>query len=123
MNQTMKRGGVTLLLLAVGCSSGSGGSPGTGGAGGRGGAAGGGAGTGGSATAGAAGTATGGSAGGAAWLTPPTVPATLAVPTGATLAIHDHAVGQQVYTCTAISSGGAGGGAGGAGGAGTSYAW
>ena len=113
---------MTLLLLAVGCSSGNGGSPGTGGAGGRGGAAGGGAGTGGSDTAGAAGTATGGNAtaargvtggagaGGAAWLTPPTVPATLAVPNGATLAIHDHAIGQQVYTCTAMSSGGAGGG-------------
>ena len=63
-------------------------------------------------------------AGGAAWLTPPTVPAALAVPTGATLAIHNHAIGQQVYTCTAMSTWGAGGGgAGGAGGAGTSYAW
>jgi hypothetical protein len=56
------------------------------------------------------------------------VPATLAVPAGAELALHDHAVGQQIYTCTATSSGGAGaGGAGaggeGAGGAVVSYAW
>jgi hypothetical protein len=61
-----------------------------------------------------------------AWMTrPANVPSGIAVPSGATFAIHDHAIGAQVYTCTASSAGGAGGGggAGGAGGSGTSYSW
>jgi hypothetical protein len=65
-----------------------------------------------------------GGASATAWATPPVVPAAIAVPSGATLAIHDHAIGAQVYTCTASSTGGAGGGgAGGAGGSGTTYSW
>jgi len=63
---------------------------------------------------------------GTAWMTPPAVATGIAVPSGATLAIHDHAIGAQVYTCTASSTGGAGGGGGGAGGAGgstTTYSW
>ena len=61
--------------------------------------------------------------GGAAdWLTPPSAPSAIAVPSGATLAIDDHGVGTQIYTCTAS------GGAGGAGGSGadagaTMYSW
>ena len=48
--------------------------------------------------------------GAAAWLTPPgNLPAAIAVPAGSTLAIHDHGVGTQIYTCTA--SGGADAGA------------
>jgi hypothetical protein len=64
---------------------------------------------------------------GAAWMTPPAnLPAAIAVPSGATLKLHDHAIGVQVYTCTASAAGGAGGGggAGGAGGSGaTTYSW
>jgi hypothetical protein len=68
---------------------------------------------------------------GTAWLTPPgNVPAAIAVPSGATVKRHDHAIGVQVYTCTASAAGGAGGaggaagGAGGAGGGGaTTYSW
>ena len=46
---------------------------------------------------------------GADWLTPPAdIPPILAVPAGTTLKIHDHAVGAQIYTCTA--SGGVDGG-------------
>jgi uncharacterized protein DUF3455 len=53
----------------------------------------------------------------AAWLTPPAgTPTAIAVPSGSTLAIHDHGVGTQIYTCTAS------GGAGGAGGAAASGA-
>ena len=59
--------------------------------------------------------------------TPPgSLPTAIAVPTGATFKIHDHAIGVQVYTCTASAAGGAGGGggAGGAGGSGaTTYSW
>jgi hypothetical protein len=59
----------------------------------------------------------------AAWLTPPAdLPTAIAVPSGSTLAIHDHGVGTQIYTCTA--SGGAGGAAGSAGDAGAiNYSW
>ena len=59
----------------------------------------------------------------AAWLTPPAnLPSAIAVPSGSTLAIHDHGVGTQIYTCTA--SGGAGGAAGsGADGGATTYSW
>ena len=59
----------------------------------------------------------------AAWLTPPpSIPSAIAVPSGSTLAIHDHGVGTQIYTCTA--SGGAGGAAGSGADAGTiSYSW
>ena len=64
---------------------------------------------------------------GTAWMTPPAnLPAAIAVPSGATLKLHDHAIGVQVYTCTASAAGGAGGGggAGGAGGSGaTTYSW
>ncbi|HMF41443.1 MAG TPA: DUF3455 domain-containing protein [Polyangia bacterium] len=60
---------------------------------------------------------------GAAWTTPPPTPPTLGLPNGATFKIHDHAIGAQVYTCTASAAGGAGGsGAGGAGGT-TTYSW
>ena len=48
--------------------------------------------------------------GSAAWLTPPAnIPTAIAVPSGSTLAIHDHGVGTQIYTCTASGAGGAGG--------------
>ena len=59
----------------------------------------------------------------AAWLTPPAnIPSAIAVPSGSTLAIHDHGVGTQIYTCTA--SGGAGGAGGGGADAGpTNYSW
>jgi hypothetical protein len=63
---------------------------------------------------------------GAAWMTPPgSLPTAIQVPSGATLKLHDHAIGAQVYTCTASSTGGTGGsGAGGAGGSGTTtYTW
>ncbi|HEY7372313.1 MAG TPA: DUF3455 domain-containing protein, partial [Polyangia bacterium] len=64
---------------------------------------------------------------GAAWMTPPAnLPAAIAVPSGATLKLHDHAIGVQVYTCTASAAGGTGGGggAGGAGGGGaTTYSY
>jgi len=57
----------------------------------------------------------------AAWLTPPAnIPTAIAVPSGSTLAIHDHGVGTQIYTCTA--SGGAGG-AGGADAGAITYSW
>jgi hypothetical protein len=46
---------------------------------------------------------------GADWMTPPAgIPTVLAVPAGAMLKIHDHAIGAQIYTCTA--SGGVDGG-------------
>ena len=60
------------------------------------------------------------------WLTPPAnLPALINVPSGATIKLHDHAIGAQVYTCTASAAGGAGGGgAGGAGGSGaTTYSF
>jgi Protein of unknown function (DUF3455) len=43
----------------------------------------------------------------AGWLTPPSnVPAAIAAPAGTTLAIHDHGIGTQVYTCTAAAAAG-----------------
>ena len=45
-------------------------------------------------------------------LTPPTVPAALAVPAGAQVAVRFHAVGAQVYVCGAAPAGGA-----------SAYAW
>jgi hypothetical protein len=47
--------------------------------------------------------------GGVAWLTPADVPADLAAPAGATVKVHAHAVGAQIYTCTvtAAADGGA----------------
>ena len=53
--------------------------------------------------------------GGTIWLTPPSLPPALAPPEGAVVKAHGHAVGAQIYTCTA-------GGAGVAAGA-TTYAW
>jgi hypothetical protein len=50
-----------------------------------------------------------GGIGGAVWLTPPSVPSAIAVPSGATVKLHDQGVGSQIYTCTA--SGGADAGA------------
>jgi len=52
---------------------------------------------------------------GADWLTVPmNLPAALAVPVGARLKLHDHAIGAQVYTCVASSDVDAGAG---------TYAW
>jgi hypothetical protein len=64
----------------------------------------------GSGAAGSGGTVAAGGLGGADWLAPPSVPAALAVPAGATIKAHAHAVGAQIYTCTA-SAGDADGGA------------
>ena len=65
---------------------------------------------------------------GAAWLTPPAnLPTAIQVPSGATVKLHDHAIGWQVYTCTASTGGTSGTGTGGAGGTGggaaTTYSW
>ncbi len=108
---------------AGGATGGAGGA--TGGAGGATGGAGGATGGAGGATGGtggATGGAGGGGVGGTAWLTLPVVPPALAVPLGATLAIHDHGSGVQIYTCT--PSGGAGGAAGSGADAGAiTYSW
>jgi hypothetical protein len=51
------------------------------------------------------------------WLTPSSVPSALAAPAGATVKVHDHAAGAQIYTCTASAAdGSADAGA-------TTYAW
>jgi hypothetical protein len=56
---------------------------------------------------------------GAAWLPPPSgLPAAIAVPSGATVKIHDHAIGVQIYTCTASGGADAGADAGA-----VSYSW
>ena len=53
---------------------------------------------------------------GAGWLAPPAdLPAAIAAPMGATLKLHDHAIGFQIYACTASG--------GGADGAAITYAW
>jgi hypothetical protein len=52
-----------------------------------------------------------------AWLTPSSVPAALAAPAGATVKVHDHAVGAQIYTCTASTADGS------ADAVATTYAW
>ena len=64
----------------------------------------------------------GGGVAGTAWLTPPAFPPALAPPAGATVKLHAHAVGAQIYTCTASGSPSADGGAGVDAGA-TTYAW
>jgi len=110
MKRLIESGFTVTLLLAAACSSSQAGRKAdSGGSWGGGGIAGGGT------TGGAGGTAMGGGLGGAAWLTPPAVPAALAVPAGATIKAHTHAVGAQIYTCTA-SAAGADAGA-------TTYAW
>ncbi|HLK88770.1 MAG TPA: DUF3455 domain-containing protein [Polyangia bacterium] len=48
-----------------------------------------------------------GAAAPADWLTPPAVPAALAVPPGATLKLHARGVGTQIYVCTAGAAAGA----------------
>jgi len=128
---------VLVLLVAAGCGDGA--SNSTGGQGGAaagqtgttdGGTGGVGAGAGGTdasaATGGTTGTgedargtggaADGGGVGGAGWLTPPPMPPTLVAPARATVKVHVHADGAQIYTCTASGDAGADGGA-------TSYAW
>jgi len=79
--------------------------------------------TGGTGGGGTGGTSAGGSGGGGTGGTGCTthvIPPTLNVPAGAALKFHLHAMGDQIYTCTPSSTGGAGGsGAGGAGGSGT----
>ena len=139
-------GGTTGSAGAAGAASGSaGGEPAAGGATGSGaagtGPAGGGsygAGTAGGGWAGASGGATsgagagggsgtgettgGGGVPGTTWLTPPPFPPALAPPAGATVTLHAHAVGAQIYRCTASSAANADGGAGVDAGA-TTYAW
>jgi hypothetical protein len=101
---------------AYGPGAAGGGWPGTS-AGGASGGAGSSAGAGGNSTGGATG---GGGVAGTTWLTPPPVPPVLEPPAGATVKLHAHAVGAQIYTCAA--SGGAGADAGADAGA-TTYAW
>jgi hypothetical protein len=59
--------------------------------------------TGGHATGGSAahGSTGGDATGGTDWLTPPPVQASLVPPEGATVKLHAHAVGAQIYTCSA----------------------
>ena len=126
-----------VLLVAAGCSDGApkptggqggaaaghaGGSDGGndadtgGGAGGRGGAGGTDAGA-----TGTGGASDGGATGGAGWLTPPAMPPALVAPARATVKVHVHAEGAQIYTCTGTSidaGADAGTDAGG-----TSFAW
>jgi hypothetical protein len=59
---------------------------------------------------------------GTAWLTPPPVAPALEPPAGATVKLHAHAVGAQVYTCAASGGPSPDAGAGGAAGV-TTYAW
>jgi hypothetical protein len=105
MKTIISSGFVATLLVASSCSTSgpirTGEQPG-GTWGGGGGAAGGTYGAGAaSAAGGSGGTVAAGGLGGAEWLTPPTIPAALAVPVGATVKAHTHAVGSQIYTCTA----------------------
>ena len=106
---------------AAGATAGSGGY-GTGSAGG--GASGDGAtsSTGGGGASGTGEPAGGGGAAGTFWLTPPPFPPGLAAPAGATVKLHAHAVGAQIYTCTASAAPNADGGASTDAGA-TTYAW
>src|SRR5215510_13970204 len=118
MQTQIGHGFIITLLLAAACSSGSsngttgdsaGGSYG-GGANGPAGA--GGAGTGGDVTAGGGGTGggavIGGGLGGAEWLALPTLPTALVAPAGAVVKARAHAVGSQIYTCTASDGADAG---------------
>lgn len=109
--------------LSGGGGGGVGGVVGQGGAGGAGGVPG----SGGVATGGAdASMGAGGAAGsvgcggdaGSGWLVVPQIPPPLSVPAGAKLQLRDHAVGVQIYTCTA-----SGGQDAGADGGATTYAW
>src|SRR5436190_10807388 len=85
--------------------------------------AGGGSAAGGAGGASAAGGATGGGGvAGNSWLTPPPVPPALEPPEGAAVKLHAHAVGAQIYTCTASGGASADGGTNGDAGAPT-YAW
>jgi hypothetical protein len=84
-----------------------------------------GSGTSGAGAGGAAGTGDtpgGGGVAGTIWLTPPSFPPALATPAGATVKLHGHAVGAQIYTCTASAPSSADGGAGADAGT-TTYAW
>jgi Protein of unknown function (DUF3455) len=72
----------------------------------------------GSGAAGMAGTTAEGGTAGSTWLTPPSVPPALEPPAGATVKLHGHAIGAQIYTCTASSGASTDGGAGA-----TTYAW
>jgi hypothetical protein len=132
MNARIGRGIMVTLLLAAGCGSGGrgtgnnqlGGGAGTAPAGGDNGSAGGwpAAGTTGSAGTGGAGgpgepAGDGGDAG-TYWLAPPPFAPALAPPAGAAVKLHAHAVGVQIYTCTASSAPNADGGADA-----TTYAW
>jgi len=101
---------------AAGTAAAVAGSYGTGTAGGSGGSSGGA-----TSSAGAGGGGAGGGAG-TTWLMPPSFPPALAPPAGATVKLHAHAVGAQIYTCTASGGTNADGGAGADAGA-TTYAW
>jgi len=69
---------------------------------------------------GAGGTTGAGGVAGTTWLTPPPFPPALAPPAGAAVKLHAHAVGAQIYTCTASA---AANGDGGADAGATTYAW
>lgn len=86
----------------AGSNTGGGGAAGTslGGTGG-----GGSGGSGGGAGSGGGGAGSGGGGGGTAWLTPPPVIPALTVPAGARVKLHAHAIGAQIYTCTASGGG------------------
>jgi len=141
MNARTGRGIMVTLLLATGCGSSgyatgdnqgggttgnAGAAGGTSGSAGAGGGSGTGEATGGSPGAGGGsgtGEATGGGGvAGTTWLTPPPFPPALAPPAGATVKLHAHAVGAQIYTCTASGASNADGGADVDAGA-TTYAW
>jgi Protein of unknown function (DUF3455) len=103
----------------TGTGSASAGGSGAGTAGASGGASGGARASGGQGGGSETGGATGvGGVAGTTWLTPPPVPPALAVPAGATPEVHVHAVGAQIYTCTAIGGANTGADAGA-----TTYAW
>ena len=126
---TTNQGGVTSgsAGAAAGASGSAGGEPATGGASSSG-AAGTAVAVAGSYGTGTAGGGSGGEptgAGGGAgttWLMPPPFPPALGPPAGATVKLHAHAVGAQIYTCTASGGTDADGGAGADAGA-TTYAW
>jgi hypothetical protein len=114
MNARMGRRVMMTMLLGAGCASSGSGSTNnqtalpTGG--------------GGAAGAGSYDTGTAGVAG-TAWLVPPAFPPGLAPPPGASVKLHAHAVGAQIYTCTAGDATGTDGGAAAGAGATTTYAW
>ena len=136
MSARIGRGMIMTLLLAGGCGSGAastagyqtggagaaeatGGVYGTAtGAGGWAGASGGATSSAGAGGAGTAGTPAEGGRAGTTWLAPPPVPPALEPPAGATVKLHAHAIGAQIYTCTASSGTSSDGGAGA-----TTYAW